>query len=156
MASAPMIVTTSGGEMAVATDTYTYEVSPDVTLSANSAASAFLTFEADTDFVLQKLTFKTYANDFLSATDLENDNQQIPNILLQITDTASGRRYFESPIPINNLFGTGNLPFIFREPPIIAARSKWLFDFNNYNTSNQYGIIILCLTGTKIYLKGFS
>lgn len=151
----PLIVPTPTGDQIVQTQTYSYEVDLPLNFPTNQEITEFLQFEADTDFVLQKLTYKQYPEPEGSES-LARELDQIPNTTVMIEDTSSGRRYMNQPVFISAIFGSGELPFILREPITIAARSRWLLTFLNLGEFTEPYKLTLVFTGTKIYLEGFS
>lgn len=149
----PLIISTPTGDRIVQTQTYTYDVDLPTFIPFNVPTTKVLQFEADTDFVLQKLTYKQYP---LPEDNLGRDNDQLTNTTLMIEDTASGRRYMDQAIFIQSLFGSANFPFILREPITIAARSRWLLTFLNLGEFTEPEKLTLAFTGSKIYLEGFN
>ena len=80
-------------------DFYTYE-SQVTDLAVAGSANDVINIEADSDFILQKLTYQAD----LSGAAQENQSRVIPNVLVQLIDTGSGRQLMQKPVPIPNIF----------------------------------------------------
>lgn len=126
-------------------DFYVYQ--EDFTSLANGAtATGTINIQADSDFVVQKLTY--FADIALAA---QTDSSRIvPLATVQITDSGSGRNLMESPSPINSVFGTGELPFILPTPKLFLARTTITMDITNFSTSSTYNIR-LSFIGYKVF-----
>ena len=126
-------------------DFYVYQ--EDFSSLANGAtATGTINIQADSDFVVQKLTY--FADIALAAQT--DSSRIIPLSTVQITDSGSGRNLMESPAPITSIFGTGELPFILPTPKLFLARTTITMDVTNFSTSTTYNIR-LSLIGYKVF-----
>lgn len=126
-------------------DFYVYEEDFSA-LSSGATALGSINIQADSDFVVQKLTYFAY----VSATTQEADVRVIPLVTIQITDSGSGRNLMEAPVPISNIMGTGELPFILPQPKLFLARTTISVSVNNFSTSVAYNLR-LSLIGYKVF-----
>ncbi len=124
---------------------FTYE--EDFTgLVAGNSATGNISIQADSDFVLQKLTYQADIGG-VAQTD---SGRIIPNVTLVITDTGSGRQLMESAVPIQSLFGSGELPFILPTPRVFLSRSTIALVVANFDAAVTYNIR-LSFIGYKLY-----
>ena len=102
--------------------------------------------QADSHFKWTKATFQAdiAADAYLDGT------RPIPLISLQITDSGSGRQLFFNPLPVETIFGTGQLPFILPIPRIFMARSTIQVVASNFDAAVTYNLR-LAFIGTKIF-----
>ena len=126
-------------------DFYVYE-EDFLALTQGSTAIGSINIQADSDFVVQKLT---YFADIAVAVQTDS-NRVIPLITVQITDSGSGRNLMEAPVPIANVFGTGQLPFILPQPKLFLARTTITVSVTNFSASTDYNLR-LSLTGYKVF-----
>jgi len=124
---------------------FTYQETFSALTSGNSATGN-INIQADSDFVMQKLTYQA---DIAAATQTDS-NRVIPNATIVITDTGSGRQLMESAVPITSLFGTGELPFILPTPRMFLARSTIALVVANFDAAVDYNIR-LSFIGYKLY-----
>lgn len=101
--------------------------------------------QADSDFKLIKLT--QWADDTAGAFVAD------PLLALQINDSGAGRNLFSVPVPVKNVFGEGDLPFILPIPRIFKARSNIAVTLQNFSPATAYNVR-LSFIGTKIFQLG--
>ncbi len=126
-------------------DFYVYEVET-IAIAVGASTNDTISIEADSDFILQKLT---YAADIAGASQTES-TRIIPNVLLQITDTGSGRQLMQDPIPIPSFFGTGQLPFILPNPRLFMRNSTIQIAFTSFEAAVTPDVR-LAFIGYKVY-----
>lgn len=126
-------------------DFYVYEAET-IAIAVGASTNDTISIEADSDFILQKLT---YAADIAGASQLEA-TRLVPNVLLQITDTGSGRQLMQDPIPIPSFFGTGQLPFILPNPRLFMRNSTIQVAFTSYEAAVTPDVR-LAFIGYKVY-----
>jgi len=126
-------------------DFFIYE-SESLALVAGVSSNDTIQIEADSDFILQKLTCHTTLADATYVLQ----NTPIPNVSLLITDTGSGRQLMNNPIPIPSFFGNGQLPFILPNPRKIAKNSVLNIAYTNFDAAQAYSVR-LAFIGYKIY-----
>jgi len=115
-------------------------------LASGASATGNINIQADSDFLLQKLT---YAAD-IAAAAFTDSTRPIPECTIIITDTGSGRQLSESAVPIPAFFGTGELPFILPTPRLFLARSTISLVVTNFDAAVTYNLR-LSFIGYKLY-----
>lgn len=115
-------------------------------LASSASASSTVNIEADSNFILQKLTvFATISN-----AAVTESTEVLPLVRLQITDNGSGRNLFNQPIAIPTLFGSGQRPFILPIPRLFRSNSSINFTYSNYSAGTSY-VLDFTLSGVKIW-----
>lgn len=141
-----------------AEDVFTYSTSVDGVnsfgaISPQNSANAQIQIEADSYFKWVKATFRAWTGSIsdgsLSTTVGE---RPVPTALVEITDSGSGRKLQNTPIPIQSVFGTGSLPYIIPLPRVFLPRSTISFEVTNIAAAGSSDLfVVLELHG----LKGF-
>lgn len=126
-------------------DLYVYDLSA-LALAAAGTASDSINIDTGSSFVLQKLTFFA---DIAAAAQTES-TRIIPLVKIQLTDSGSGRRLFNSELPIPLIFGTGEIPYILPVQRVFAGGSVISASFTNYAAATTYNIY-LALHGARVY-----
>lgn len=114
-------------------------------LAIGASVNTSIQIEADSEFILQKLSFQC-------VNGATNAAVAAPNLTVQITDTGSGRQLMQTPIPVVSFFGTGQLPFILPNPKLFMRNSTIQIAFTS--TEIGGGITQTCrlaFIGYKIY-----
>ena len=107
--------------------------------------------QSDADFIWQKATY--FSSDAAAAAAVTSATRNLPNLLVQITDTGSNRQLFFNPIPIVNVFGTGELPFILPNPRLFMKTSTIQVDFTSFEAAAT-PTVRLSFIGYKYYRVG--
>lgn len=126
-------------------DFYVYEAEA-LGIASGGTANDVINIEADSDFILQKLSFQ--ADIALAA--YTDSARPIPNVTVQLVDTGSGRQLMQNPIPIPSIFGWGELPFVLDNPRKFLRNSTIQVAFANFDAAVTYNIR-LAFIGYKIY-----
>ncbi len=126
-------------------DFYIYEAETLV-LAVGGNANDTIQIEADSDFILQKLTYEA---DIAGAAQTAN-TRIVPNVLVQLTDTGSGRQLMQNPIPIPSFFGIGSIPFILPNPRLFMRNSTIQVAFTSFEAAITPSVR-LAFIGYKIY-----
>lgn len=135
----------------IATDWYSY--SCFVTdLAAAASTTTSIQIEADSDFMIEKLTQYTLTT--LAEVPQFAGSSYVPDVTIMLIDTGSGRQLMNIPLPAFNIFGTAQLPFVLPKPRRLFARSTLSVQVANLNTSQSYAYIYLTFTGRKIFTRG--
>lgn len=115
-------------------------------VAAGAVLDLNLNIRAGADFEVLKLTYSAYI-----AAGLQTDSTRvIPLVTSLITDTATGRPISNSPIPLADMFGCGELPFILPMSKIFAARSSQNIQLTNFSAATTY-LIYLNFIGREIW-----
>lgn len=114
----------------------------NIGLATSATVTAAMQIEADSDFEAQKLTY--------SAGDAgqTESSRVIPAVLLQITDTGTGRQMFNTPVAVGALFGDGRIPFILPTSKMFSANATVAFTLTNLSVAT---LVRLYLIGSKIF-----
>ena len=126
-------------------DFYVYQAT-FLALAGASSANGTIQIEANSDFVVQKLSF---AADIAAAVQTDS-TRVLPLVTIQLTDTGSGRQYMNEQVPITALFGNGQLPFILPNPRFMAANSVLQIAVTNLTAATTYNLY-LSFIGFKYY-----
>ncbi len=126
-------------------DFYTYE-SETVALGVGLSSNDVINIEADSDFILQKLTYQA---DIAGAAQTDG-TRVIPNVLVQLIDTGSGRQLMQNPIPIPNIFGIGAIPFILPNPRLFMRNSTIQIAYTSFEAAIT-PTVRLSFIGYKVY-----
>ena len=102
----------------------------------------------DSDFVVLKQTF--FADDGVGSKYTPN-TRQIPNVLMLLTDTGSGRQLMDAPQPLYNMFGTAENPFILPMPKLLKRRTVLQLAATNQEIAAATWRITVSFIGVKIF-----
>jgi hypothetical protein len=132
----------------VLTDWFTYSVSFG-NIAAAGVVAQNIQIQADSSFELIKLS----VSGTLHGGTAPYSNASIIECNLFITDSGSGRQLMNTPVPINSIAGTGQLPYILPESRIFKGNSTVQFNVTNYSSTNQYDNVTLSLGGRKLFFQ---
>ena len=128
-------------------DDFTYNVGLTGSLAANASQSTTFNIDGDSDFFLVKTTVHA-----LVADDGTTYSANIlASVTVLITDTTSGRALMNEPVPLPNVAGTAQLPFIWPIVRLFAAKSTIKVDFANMTDNTTYSDIELSFVGIKAF-----
>jgi len=133
------------GGQGVIKDFYVYQEDFAAVLAGQSQTGS-INVQADSDFVLQKMTFVAD----LAGNPQTDSGRIIPLMSVQITDTGSGRNLMEAACPIPSIFGTGQIPFILPQPKLFLARSSITITVSNFSAATDYNAR-LSFIGHKVF-----
>lgn len=133
-------------------DFFTYAIGLASGSTLAPAGSTTLTFNVDgeSDFFWDKATVNALvASDGTSySADLK------PAVYITIVDTISQRPLMNNPVPIGNLFGTGQLPFILPIRKLFFSKATVKLTLQNFSDNSTYSQLDLSFIGIKAYLRG--
>ena len=122
---------------------YVYE--QDLTsagFGAGDSNTASFNIAGDSDFFWTKLcAFCVAAGAFDGA----------PQVSLLVTNTTSGRQYSSTPVPLSNVSGLGQLPFILPMVTLLEAKSTLQVQLANTSGAISYTLIALSFIGIKAF-----
>lgn len=127
------------------TEFYIYSVEFDALLSGTTATGQ-IPIQADSDFILQKLT---QFSDIAAAAQTAN-TRVVPLVSALITDTGSSRQLMDRAIPLSNMFGIAEVPFILPAPRNFRANSVINIQLTNFDAAADYNVK-LAFIGHKVY-----
>lgn len=132
------------GNQNYADDFFVYTV-PFGNLAASANAVVSIQIQADSDFLWLK---SSYYGILHGAADPQPDSTIIP-MLLQITDTGSGRQLFSAPTPWEDIAGFKGLPYVLPIPRIFLANSSVQFTLTNMDGASEYDNLFFTMQGAK-------
>lgn len=100
-------------------------------LTAGQTQNGFIQIEADSDFLIQKLAYSSWADE----DNVTVFTQQVPKVQVTIVDTGSGRQLMNQPVPIGAFFGDGRLPYILPTPKLFTKNSR--INVNVFNSGGD-------------------
>jgi len=115
-------------------------------IASGSALTVTTQVQTDADFLVQALSF--FCIDLTTYTVYA-----APDSTVQLSDTGSTSTWFDQAIPISNVFGTGQYPFMLPVPRLVIAGSAFTGTVTNTHSTNaQY--YMLTFHGRKLYKIG--
>jgi len=128
-------------------NSFVYEEDLPATLTAGSVANLSFNIAGDSDFFWTKLAVFATVGD--AGTTYANN--QLPAVTLLVTNTSTGRQYSNNPVPLPNIAGTGQFPFVL--PCITLWGAKSTIQLAYLNFGNQaYTTLQLSFIGIKAFL----
>ena len=115
-------------------------------LPANGAATLTFNIAGDSDFFWTK--FSAYALVGGAATTRSAD--QLPGVTMLLTNTTNGRQYSTNPVPLPNMAGNGQFPFILPQVVLWQAFATIQVQLSNL-TSTAYSNLNLSFIGVKAF-----
>jgi len=131
----------------VARDFFVYDTVHSAIVAGTSNTQT-IQINADSDFQIEKLTF--FAD--IAAAGQTASSRVIPLVTVLLVDTGSGRQFSDQAVPVNSLFGTGEIPFVLKQPKILLARTSLSVTVANFDAANTYNIR-LSFIGSKLFLR---
>jgi hypothetical protein len=133
--------------MYIAKEYFTYEINLPAPLVAGANANGYVTIDKDSDFFWQKAT----AHVTVGNQGTTRQNEQIPEVDIIITNTTSGRAIMNTQVPIRNIFGTGEIPFILPIETYFGATSQIACTFYNVSANLDYSTVKISFIGIKAF-----
>lgn len=114
---------------------------------ANAAtATVNVNIDASAPFIIVSQSF--YAN--TANATLTVATQVIPNVIVLLTDTGSNRQLMDVAVPIWNIFGNGQFPFVLPEPKLMQANSQLQVTVTNREAAIAFNLY-LTFSGYRLY-----
>lgn len=126
-------------------DFFVYEVETEA-IATGATTTDSIQIQSDADFIWQKATYQAD----LAGVAQTDASRVIPNVLIQITDSGSNRQLFFNPVPIQNVFGTGRVPFILPNPRLFIKTSTITIEFTSFEVAAT-PTVRLSFIGYKFY-----
>lgn len=111
---------------------------------ANGLVTQTIDTQADSDFALA----------YLSACvniSVNGDMKVNRNLLLQITDTTTGKNWYNIPTVMTLVAGGGGFPFVYPAQRVIPANTTLLFGVQNRDATQDYNNAFLSLGGIRLF-----
>lgn len=114
-------------------------------------ATANLTFNIakDSDFFWTKFGVAG----FLAADGYTQSTQPIPGVNITLVNATNGRQYMNQPVPLANMSGSGQLPFILPVVTLWEALTTIQVTLQNVTDNTTYSNLQLSFLGIKAFLK---
>lgn len=126
---------------------FTYSTGRLDALTAGATINTSIVIQADSDFVVEKLTMVTD----LAGAAYTVSTAPIPNATVLLTASGSGQQLMNTPFALGALFGNGQLPFILPYPRVLRANSQLQIQIVNFDAAVATARITLCFHGRKVY-----
>lgn len=127
---------------------YIYQTPNIASIAAGATSNQVIQFDIDSVFTWMRTTM------FIDIGQAaQNSGARVtPLITLQITDTGSGTNFFNNPVPLPNIAGTAELPYVLPTPQFIQPSASLQFAFTSYVTAGTtYADVRVALHGFKVY-----
>lgn len=126
---------------------YIYQTPNIASIANGSSTTNVIQFDIDSVFVWMRLNvFCDIAGAVQTPSSLVE-----PLVTLQITDTGTGTNFFNLPVPIPAITGSGQLPFVLPTPVMANPAASYQFSYANYSAATTYANLRLQLIGFKVY-----
>lgn len=119
---------------------------PVAVLTTGDTVTSIVRIESATDFIWFKTTYNTEDEPPVS---LDASTRILPLVDVQVQVSGADRNLFNNPVPVENMAGTGELPFVLPAPMILLANSEVRFDFTSRDPDDIN--LRLALIGLKDY-----
>jgi hypothetical protein len=114
--------------------------------TAGTTLTNNIAIQSDAPFLIQS---QTYSADVAAAGQTQN-SQTIPLVNCLLTDTGSGNQLMNQAVPVSQIFGNGQFPYILPEPYLLDARSNLSVQVTNRDAAQAYNLF-LSFEGVKLY-----
>jgi len=111
---------------------------------AGGQSTGALVIQADADFLIH--------NQVQYSGGSTDGTRAIPQAMVMLTDTGTGRQLYSEPVPIDSQFGSGQLPYILPLPKYMFANSNLSVQVTNFSPA-QIDRLSLVFNGVKVYKK---
>lgn len=108
-----------------------------------------INIQADANFLLLN---QTYAANQLNAA-YNSGAVPVPNILVTLTDMGTSASMMDVGVPVQNIFGTGQFPYILPNPKLLMAKSSFQVLVTNIDAAAGYNLR-LSFNGVKLKTYG--
>lgn len=133
------------GQQIVGMEYFGYSVEIDNLAASGGQGTGIFQVQSDSDFVCT----------YLSGVAFSAANNQVdpfPLGLIQITDTGSGKTFFNQPAFMGLVLGQGGYPFLLPAPRLIAPNTN--IQYSVTNLANGIRNIYITMLGARIYYAG--
>ena len=110
-------------------DPFTFNINFLPLAASNNATDQFIT-QADSGFAIVKTCFVISSNVDVFVANISDTPKYAP-LLVSLSDSGSGRNLSNSPVAVNNYFGTAERPFIWSRPKVLDPNSTFVAQVQN-------------------------
>lgn len=129
--------------------TYTASLPSGTTLAPGASTTLTFNIDGESDFFVDKHT--VYAD--VGNLGTSYLNQELPGVLITITDTNSQRPLMNNPTPVGSIFGTGLIPFILPIRKLFYSKATVKLQLQNITGDDTYTRLDFSFVGIKAYLR---
>lgn len=133
----------------IARDSFFYQISLTTALAPSATAPGSVNMDTDSDFFWQTFT----AHVAVASAAQQRATEEIPEIDITIKDATTGRDIMNAAVPLRNIAGTGELPFILPVEKYFGARSQITCTFANVSAGATYSSVKITFAGIKAFLR---
>lgn len=127
---------------------FTYAIS-FAALAPTATVPGNINIQADAAFLIMS---QTYTAD-VAAAGQTISTQTYPLVNVLLTDTGKGVQLMNQAVPVPQLFGNGQFPFILPEPYLMQANSNLGVTVTNRDAAQTYNLT-LSFEGVKLFAYG--
>lgn len=126
---------------------FTYSTTfSNATLTAGATVTNNIAIQSDAPFLIQA---QTYTADVAAAGQTAaTATYPLCNVLL--TNTGAGMQLMNQAVPVTQLFGNGQFPFVLPEPLLLDARANLQVQVTNRDAAQAYNLN-LSFVGVKLF-----
>lgn len=118
-------------------------------LAAGAVSTFNIVIDASAPFLIISQSY--YANTANAAANRQTT--VIPDIIVLLTDTGTGRTMMDQAAPVEALFGNGQFPYVLPEPKLMMANSQLAVQVTNRDAAAGFNLY-LCFNGYKLFKYG--
>jgi hypothetical protein len=126
---------------------YVYDISFGA-ITTGATISGTVNIDSLSNFLWRATTFWTNPDGVTLNTPLTN--AFLRPFTISLTDAGTGRQFFNGAVPVDNIAGSGNFPFILPEPYLWAGNSVVQATITNLDT-HTWDNLHLSLIGKKTF-----
>ena len=134
----------------VVMDMFTYQVPVFTNLAVGASLTNQIIIQADADF---EWIEAVYEFDLAAAAYLYN-TRPMPNMTVLIVDGSSGRQLMNNAVPVVNIFGRPEMPYVMPITKTFKANATIQFTATNFDAAVTTGNLRLSLIGVKHFIMG--
>lgn len=146
MARAPWEGSDLNGDPYVSSTYFIYEADAPAALNAAEATQYSFNIAGDSDFFWTKFSVFALVGGAATVRSLD----QLAAVTLLLTNTKTGRQYMNNPVPLPNIAGNGQFPFIL--PQVVLWEAFATIQISLANEGNaDYSNLQLSFIGVKAF-----
>lgn len=131
-----------------AKNSFVYQSGIAASLGTSGSTASTFNIDGDSDFFWTK--FCAYA--LVSDDGTTYSAQVLPAVTIIITNTTNGRQYMNAAVPLANIAGTAQLPFILPQVTFFPSKATISIQYQNISDNATYSVLSLSFIGIKAFL----
>lgn len=128
-------------------DPFNYVIGP-FAFTAAGVLTGNINIQADSDFIL--MTTEYWVD--VAAAAQTAATRSLFNGTVLLTDTGSGRQLMSQAVPVDNIFGNGQFPYVWQQPKMFASKSTLQVQVTQIEATTQN--LYLTFSGVKVFVLG--